>query len=382
MGRRSEPVDGEIQELVALAVALRELRRAAGNPPLRTMAMRARYSASTLSEATSGRRLPTLPVVLAFVTACGVDPAGWEERWKRVSAAVQTDNEASPRTGVKAGQAGVNPARPGSTESREGASDEGRPPGAAQEPLPSAPNFPDRPGAEPPEEVDSPLAESVADQQTDVRTSVATSRSPRLTGRFRRRAVWWSLGGTVLALALIGYLTGLGPVPSARPSGRHLGGVASSTPATTAAGSVITEDTDPQDTGCDKGRVDTLASANLYGPDRFFVGYVWLRYAPACNAAWPRFEPAAGMAELSRAEVTVRIVRPADGRALSYTAPYLGLFEYGNMLRFSHGCLRAEATVSAPHPSQGPASALAGPVAAHAETQCVLPSGTRSTVQP
>lgn len=40
----------------------------------------------------------------------------------------------------------------------------------------------------------------------------------------------------------------------------------------------------------DPGRVDTVATANLYGPARFFLGYVWLRHAPQCGAMWARFE--------------------------------------------------------------------------------------------
>jgi anti-sigma factor RsiW len=41
------------------------------------MARITHYSSSTLAEATVGKRLPTEPVVKAFVTACGEDPAEW-----------------------------------------------------------------------------------------------------------------------------------------------------------------------------------------------------------------------------------------------------------------------------------------------------------------
>nr|WP_285621955.1 hypothetical protein [Actinoallomurus iriomotensis] len=135
----------------------------------------------------------------------------------------------------------------------------------------------------------------------------------------------------------------------------------------------IAEGSDPQDTGCDKGEVMTVASANLYAPDRFFVGYILLRYAPACGAMWPRFQPATGMAQLDGAQVTVWITRPADGRASRYDTPYLGDLVYGNMLRTSYGCLEGATTVTAPHPTAGPTAALPGKgrIFAHAETQCV-----------
>lgn len=136
----------------------------------------------------------------------------------------------------------------------------------------------------------------------------------------------------------------------------------------------ITENTDPQDTGYDQGTVETIATANVFGPDRFFLGYVWLRYAAACQAVWARFEPAtADMAELPGATVTIEALRPSDNVALTYKTAYLGAFVYGNTLLTTHGCIQAEATVTAPHPTHGPTTALpAGPIIAHAQTPCTL----------
>ncbi|AJF68600.1 hypothetical protein SVTN_33950 [Streptomyces vietnamensis] len=48
------------------------------------MADMAHFSASTLSQAAAGRRLPTLQVLLAYVRACGADPDPWEKRWEQV----------------------------------------------------------------------------------------------------------------------------------------------------------------------------------------------------------------------------------------------------------------------------------------------------------
>lgn len=108
MGRRPKPVSGDVEELVELAQALRELRAQAGNPPLHDMAVRARYSASTLSACASGRQLPTLPVVLAYVSACGGEVAQWEERWRRAAAAVA----AGEGQGTRPENPDLSPSRP------------------------------------------------------------------------------------------------------------------------------------------------------------------------------------------------------------------------------------------------------------------------------
>jgi hypothetical protein len=309
MGRRPKPVEGEIDALMALAAELRRLRHKAGNPPYRTMAVKARYSASTLSEAASGRRLPTLPVVLAYARACGADTEDLRERWRQAAAAVPARCEV-PSTERTAPIEGEDFAVPPVVEGREG-----------------------------------------------------TKTRARLS-----RAV-----GAALAVFIV-VLLPAAVVPQMLPASP--GRTAHAGASTTSAGTVrtIVEDTDPQDTGCDKGRVDTVATTNLYGPARFFVGYVWLRYAPLCGAMWTRFEPAAGLAELRGVKVTIWLVRPSDGRTLRYDTPYLGAFVYGNMLRASRACLKAEATVVASRPAHGPAAAIPGtdPVVTHAETQCIL----------
>jgi len=73
--------------LEEFATALRQLREAAGNPGYRVLAKRTGYATTTLWEAASGRTVPSLPVTLAYVAACGGDTAEWEERWHRLVAA-------------------------------------------------------------------------------------------------------------------------------------------------------------------------------------------------------------------------------------------------------------------------------------------------------
>ncbi|MGH3759477.1 XRE family transcriptional regulator [Actinophytocola sp.] len=72
--------------LLRFAGELRRLRERAGRPTYRELATRAHYSAAALSEAAGGRKLPTLAVTLAYVTACGGDTAGWMARWRETAA--------------------------------------------------------------------------------------------------------------------------------------------------------------------------------------------------------------------------------------------------------------------------------------------------------
>jgi WD40 repeat protein/energy-coupling factor transporter ATP-binding protein EcfA2 len=84
MPRPERPLDGLDGPVAQLAAELRQLRDKAGKPGYRQMAARVNYSVATLSAAASGRRLPTLEVTLAYVTACDGDPGQWERRWREV----------------------------------------------------------------------------------------------------------------------------------------------------------------------------------------------------------------------------------------------------------------------------------------------------------
>lgn len=82
-GRREVPVDPGAGPVQRFAFELRKLRTEAGGLTYRAMAGQAGYSITTLSQAAGGEQLPTLPVALAFVRACGGDPDEWEIRWRR-----------------------------------------------------------------------------------------------------------------------------------------------------------------------------------------------------------------------------------------------------------------------------------------------------------
>lgn len=98
-----DPGDGPAQRF---ALALRELRRSAGNPTYRVLAKRAHYSATTLAQAAAGDRLPTLAVALAYVRACHGDEPEWTARWR--AAAAESDAAARPETG-EPGSSGPRP---------------------------------------------------------------------------------------------------------------------------------------------------------------------------------------------------------------------------------------------------------------------------------
>ncbi|MFE7764901.1 helix-turn-helix domain-containing protein [Streptomyces sp. NPDC057438] len=81
MGRPEKPVDASGGAVADFAGRLRRLRTEAGSPTYRDMAKAAMYSASVLSSAANGHRLPTLQVALAYVAACGGDREEWRRRW-------------------------------------------------------------------------------------------------------------------------------------------------------------------------------------------------------------------------------------------------------------------------------------------------------------
>lgn len=96
MGRAERPLGAGDVRLVKFAADLRRLRAEAGGPAYRELGRLAHYSATTLSDAAGGRRLPSLSVTLAYVTACGGDTATWERRWRTLAAEL-ADGAGDPR---------------------------------------------------------------------------------------------------------------------------------------------------------------------------------------------------------------------------------------------------------------------------------------------
>ncbi len=86
MPRPEGPLGPGEDILVEFASDLRKLREQGGSPTYRELTRRAGYSVTTLAEAAGGRKLPSLPVVMAYVGACGGDTAEWKQRWQEVAA--------------------------------------------------------------------------------------------------------------------------------------------------------------------------------------------------------------------------------------------------------------------------------------------------------
>ena len=93
--------------MLQFAADLRALRAGAGSVPYRELARRAHYSPGTLSDAASGRKLPSLAVTLAYVAACGGDPQQWERRWHSIAADIAGEGTAEGATSEVEGRGDV-----------------------------------------------------------------------------------------------------------------------------------------------------------------------------------------------------------------------------------------------------------------------------------
>jgi hypothetical protein len=104
----------ETDNVAAFARDLRVLRSKAGlDYP--DMAEKSHYTMRTLASAAGGLRLPTLPVLIAYVKACGGDQGEWEERWGKLMKSSNRGQTALPAAGADAAKdASASPAgRPG-----------------------------------------------------------------------------------------------------------------------------------------------------------------------------------------------------------------------------------------------------------------------------
>jgi hypothetical protein len=89
----------ENDNIGAFARDLRVLRSKAGlDYP--DMAEKSHYTMRTLASAAGGLRLPTLPVLIAYVNACGGDVAEWEERWGKLVKSGKKGHAALPAAGT------------------------------------------------------------------------------------------------------------------------------------------------------------------------------------------------------------------------------------------------------------------------------------------
>ncbi|MFI0481129.1 AAA family ATPase [Actinomadura sp. 9N215] len=96
MPRPERPLSSESPSLFRLAADLRLLREKAGKPTYRQLSELAHYSVTVLSQAATGRKLPSLAVTLAYVDACGGDVDEWRDRWHVVADDLKSADAATP----------------------------------------------------------------------------------------------------------------------------------------------------------------------------------------------------------------------------------------------------------------------------------------------
>jgi hypothetical protein len=81
---KNGPMAIEADSVATFARDLRVLRANAGlDYP--DMAEKSHYTMRTLASAAGGLRLPTLPVLIAYVQSCNGDVSEWEDRWARLA---------------------------------------------------------------------------------------------------------------------------------------------------------------------------------------------------------------------------------------------------------------------------------------------------------
>jgi predicted ATPase len=139
MGRREKPIEPGQGKAAEFAADLRMLRRRTGNVPYRELASRVPYSASSLSAAASGHRLPAWQVVAAYLEACGVTSTGeWYRRWRQ---AAGLPPEPEPAVGTPSSGPQARPATGPAFPLTGGAPSTGAP-GPAGEPPYAVPGVP------------------------------------------------------------------------------------------------------------------------------------------------------------------------------------------------------------------------------------------------
>jgi hypothetical protein len=74
------------------------------------MAEKSHYTMRTLASAAGGLRLPTLPVLIAYVMACDGDQTEWEERWGKLMKTSDKGQNALPAAGTDAAAHDSGPA--------------------------------------------------------------------------------------------------------------------------------------------------------------------------------------------------------------------------------------------------------------------------------
>ncbi|HEV2372197.1 MAG TPA: DUF2690 domain-containing protein [Streptosporangiaceae bacterium] len=321
MGRPERDVDADSGPLARFACDLRALRKAAGSPSYRSLAAKANYSATMLSRAASGRELASLPVVLAYVSACGGDCDEWRARWLGLVERLDGPQAELPASEDRTDEADTDAQTAAGTGSGIPAPSMAGPAGSG---LPGHAGLAARLAR---------LARLPLSRRAMVALSVVVA----------------VLAAGAAAVALTGSRS---PAPQARQPGARQAGLARSPATTELVPVTLSDGNDPKESGCGPDAV-TAAQADLRldrtvtiagvlrraGTD---VGLIELRYSAHCHAAWARATPMPAFNVPSLGWVTIRISRPADGTYASFRVGVLTTV-YGDILLTNGGCLSASA---------------------------------------
>ncbi|MCY1136765.1 hypothetical protein OWR29_02060 [Actinoplanes sp. Pm04-4] len=338
MARPERPFDPAAHAVVVrFAEALRALRREAGGPTYRQLAPRALCSKASLSEAASGRRLPTWEVTSGFVQACNGNVDAWLQRWQDARIELGLSPDPKART-------------PGSSPSRREAR-------TGDEPI-RAPQF--APGP-PPSTAGKPIHDLRLAPGTSPSTAGKPIRDPRLapgsspsTAGEPIRRPRLVPGMPVEDPTRAGSRRSCGPVDKeARP-----GTESARTPRFVGRCEPVADNADPKRSGCadDPAGIVTLDRVEVHTARQELLGVAELRHAPTHRAAWGRFLPSDRMLYL-RLEATVTIVaaRPSTHTVgTPFTATFDGQAVYGDILLVGPGPVEITVTV---HSSAGGGSA-------------------------
>ncbi|MBG7702426.1 helix-turn-helix domain-containing protein [Streptomyces sp. MC1] len=318
MGRRQLPLEGD-SPAELFAMRLRKARADSGMT-VRVLARRSGYSASTLSQAESGRRVPTWEVVRTFVQACGEDPAQWRRLW-------ESANSGRPAAPPQP-QDGPDP-RPGTTSSLGGDSAGGQPPATAA-----------------PEDTGPPLSgddapPDTAPSRSGYRALPEASVRPRFSGR-RRTAPAVTAGVLAFAAALAGASQWL-PHTGHDTAAEHA--QAGGPSAQRAARRAVNDGTDPIQAGC-ADQVTTLQEQPVRNAQGTTLGSVQVRFSAACDGAWARFHPSKAFDPRSSVLVTVTAVRPADSNRSEFAYRFDGRDVYTDLLIVTRHCVTAQVRIA------------------------------------
>ncbi|MFF4802465.1 helix-turn-helix domain-containing protein [Streptomyces sp. NPDC001351] len=321
-GRRQLPLEGD-SEVVCLARLLRELRGESGLT-LRQLARKTGYSASTLSNAEGGRRLPSWEVLEAYVQGCGQESTPWIVRWR---AARREDAGGSA---------------PSSSSDTSDVPDD-TPPAAPHAPQP--PQLPDPPAAGQPQQ-------------------------PAADRRFR---VPVAAGLVVAGLAVVAALTtwvavGLHDRSATSPSASAaLPARNSASPSRPGRSGGAPDGSDPYVQHC-KADETLLDRQDVRRRDSRAFGTLLLMYSPSCAAAWGYLNAPNSSAWITHIDAH-RV--PGHTTAPSHFSGDAAFGSWGNVLSTRNGCVYAEAYV-VDRNGEGP----------HAKTACIRPDGPVGTAAP